>query len=493
MEVIHQPSKFLKSLIPILGVLVLFLACGPKTVEKAKKTEETPERVKSTLEDNVKSNPKYPTFFSAAKGEQAKNAHVIYRDFVRSKKYDEAFEYWKEAYTIAPAADGRRNYHFVDGIKIYDHFYTQATDKAKKDEHMAVIMRLYDELADCYGEKGYVYGKKAFDLYYKYPDYGTEEETYELFKKSIKEDGIKSNYFILNPFTAMMVDRFLAEKIPMAEAQDYTKQIKDIIAEGLKTCEGKQCDPWKVVESYAPVRLESLEGVKDFYDCDYYSSKYYGEHEAEPTNCDVTEMVYGRLRWGGCPETDPKMINLKALVAKCNPVEVVDPKEKSAARLGYEALRDGNYSEAVKKYTLAAEEANDAEKKSMYYLRVAKIYYAYLKRFSQARTFAQKAADARPNWGEPYLVIGNLYASSGALCGPGTGFDSQVVTWPAIDMWQKAKSVDPSVASDANRLINKYAKYMPTKGDIFLRGLKVGGSYKVGCWIQRSTKIRTAD
>jgi len=90
------------------------------------------------------------------------------------------------------------------------------------------------------------------------------------------------------------------------------------------------------------------------------------------------------------------------------------------------------------------------------------------------------------------MLIGTLYASSGPLCGPGTGWDSQVVTWPAIDKWQKAKSVDPSVAGEANKLIARYRQYMPAKGDIFQRSLTEGASFRVRCWIQETTTIRSA-
>ena len=74
---------------------------------------------------------------------------------------------------------------------------------------------------------------------------------------------------------------------------------------------------------------------------------------------------------------------------------------------------------------------------------------------------------------------------------PGTGFDSQVVTWPAIDMWQRAKSIDGSVAGKANQLIGRYTQYMPSKSDIFQRGIAEGSTYKVGCWIQETTRVRT--
>ena len=91
------------------------------------------------------------------------------------------------------------------------------------------------------------------------------------------------------------------------------------------------------------------------------------------------------------------------------------------------------------------------------------------------------------------MLIGKLYASSGPLCGPGTGWDSQVVTWVAIDKFTEAKRRDPSVADEANKWIGRYSKYMPTKEDVFFRQLTAGQSYYVPCWIKETTTIRTSD
>ena len=126
-------------------------------------------------------------------------------------------------------------------------------------------------------------------------------------------------------------------------------------------------------------------------------------------------------------------------------------------------------------------------------LNIAKIYEVHLRNFPKARRWAEQAAEIRGEWGEPYILIGRLYASSGPLCGPGRGWDSQIVTWPAIDAWQKAKRIDPSVREQANKLIGRYRQYMPNREDVFIRNLKAGESFFVPCWIQRSTVIRTAD
>ena len=106
--------------------------------------------------------------------------------------------------------------------------------------------------------------------------------------------------------------------------------------------------------------------------------------------------------------------------------------------------------------------------------------------FSSARTYAEKALSARPGWAKAHIFIGRLYASSGSRCGEGTGWDSQVVVWAAIDEWSKAGG-----DSEAQSLISQYSKYLPTSQDIFMRdGVEADGQYFVSCWIQRSVKVR---
>ena len=100
------------------------------------------------------------------------------------------------------------------------------------------------------------------------------------------------------------------------------------------------------------------------------------------------------------------------------------------------------------------------------------------------------AAALKDDWGDPYMLIGKLYASSGPLCGPGRGFDSQRVVWAAIDKFEYAKRIDPSVAKEANQLINEYTQYMPTNGDLHMMNMHEGDRYTVPCWINEVTRIR---
>ena len=274
----------------------------------------------------------------------------------------------------------------------------------------------------------------------------------------------------------------------MEEAQAYVSKIDAAMKYGLANC-GDECEDWKVVESYVPGQMDRLESVQGFYDCAYYLDKYYPEFDANRDDCDIVEDVFIRLKWAECSETDPRYIQVAEVKAtSCKYGSGADPDLAE----GRDCLESGRYNCAMDAYQRYVDKTDDLEKKAKFTLRMAKISYAHLKNYPRARTLALKAASYKSAWGEPFMLIGNLYASSGPRCGPGTGWDSQVVTWPAIDKWQYAKKIDPGVTTKANQLIARYGQYMPTIGDIFQRGLREGQSYKVGCWINESTTIRAA-
>lgn len=468
----------------ILCLISVIFCCTPKTTEAI--TDNTPATVTqpaSPQPQPVQLSP-CPKFTDAANQDEAETNYVLYRDFLKVQDYDIAYGYWKKVYAVAPAADGQRNTVFSDGIFFYEYYLSQTRDDAYIDS----IFMMYDEIDKCYPEGGYVAGRKAFDLYYKYPQRSTKLETYNLFKASIEADGIETNDFVINPFTALLTELYDSTLVSEAEAKLYEGKIREIIAHGLANCEEPYCERWKIVEEYAPVRLEYFETVKAFYPCEYYTDKYYPIFEANADSCDLAREIFGRLNWGGCTEGIASYDAVKAVLdGECR-YEFAGP-----AGVGVKCLQDGEFDCAITNLLLAAEQEEKAIRKSELLLLVAKVYYVHKRNYSRARTYAQQAADVRSGWGEPYILIGRMYASSGPLCGPGRGWDSQVVVWAALDMWNKARQIDGSAAAEANKWIRQYSQYMPKKADVFQRNHKSGDSFYIGCWIQRSTVIRTAD
>lgn len=465
--------KNLKTLFS-LSLMALLFACTPKTPEAT--TDPTPKPT----------GPKpCATFEQAPYPDASLEEFVLYRDFLLEDDWDTAFDYWKKVYRDAPNADGKRATVYSDGVRFYKHFMKKDPDK--KDEYIKEILKIYNKMDECFPDGGSSKGMRGFFYFFEEPDLISKEEQYELFKESIELDGGTPRYFIINPMTALLVDLALEKKVPEAEAKKYGNLILETVKKGLAECEGDDCENWNIINEYAPARLEALEALEGFYDCEYYKNKYYPEFEANPADCEVINTVYSRLRWGGCAKDSPELQAINAAYEKnCKQVVTTGPSKCT------ELLRDAKYRQAIKCMEDLIPNLSKQSDKALYKLLIAKIYFAHLKDFRSARKYAQEAANLRSGWGEPYILIGTLYASSGPRCGPGRGWDSQVVTWPAIDMWNKAKSVDSSVSGEANRLINTYTQYMPSRGDIFQRGLQEGGTYTVGCWIQRSTKIRAA-
>jgi len=465
---------------------VTLYACTPKAAPVI--VEEKVEEIVP-----VKKSPENPcvTFddLSGAQRDEIETAYVLYKDLIKEQKYEDAFPLWEKAYYGAPASNGRVKYQFDDGVAIYSNRYRLATDESLKKSYVDSVMSIYTKRMECFGEEAYTKGRMAFDYYYTFPGTVSEDEIYKMFKMNFDVNGKNADYFVVNPFTKILADRVIAKTVSYEEGRKYAKMINKAVAHGQQNCKGRLCESWGIIADYAPAKLESLEGIDDFYDCDYYADKYYSRYEAAPEDCDIISLVGRRLRRGGCQDSDPRMASVSDAYAKLCRV-ATKPGDLATA---YELYNAGQYRESIPYFEKYIASTDKVDKKFKYTMVIGKIYYGDLKDFPKSRTYARKAAQLMPNSGEPYMLIGKLYASSGPLCGSGRGWNSQVVTWPAIDKFEYAKKIDPSVAAEATKFIRQYRQYMPKKEDIFQRRIKAGDSFKVPCWIQESTTVRTAD
>lgn len=484
---LHSRTFFLKA-IYISGILFLLGACAPKIAPSV------PEPPVAENTSEVEQPPLTPcvTFDSLSGEDQetAMTAYVLYKDKMKVNQFEEALPLWKQAYYLAPGSNGRVKSQFEDGIAIYKHLFNNTTDDNLKRRLVDTIYNIYDKRSYCFGEEAYIAGRKAFDGYYYFQSYVDTNTIFRWFLQNIDEKGVETDYFVVNPFSKMLFDKVVNGALDPTQGLHYAKLMQKIVDHGVSTCKGKDCETWNIIAGYAPALLEQLEGVEDFYDCDYYVEKYRPMVTMYPDSCDLVKTALARLNRGNCPETLAALQEIQEIKNRKCKEEAPTP---GLAKQGYDAYQKGRYKEAILKFEAFAEESKDSETKAKYYLLISKIYYGDLKNFPKSRQYARLAAGLKPGWGEPYMLIGKLYASSGPLCGSGTGWDSQVVTWVAIDQFQLAKSIDPSMTQEANQWINRYSQYMPKKEDIFSRLIKKGDTYFVPCWIQEETRVRTAD
>ena len=106
---------------------------------------------------------------------------------------------------------------------------------------------------------------------------------------------------------------------------------------------------------------------------------------------------------------------------KCNECEAyfkasdylyrVNPTADAAVGVAYMYYKKGDYDTAVKYFDEAlGMETDNAKKSEMAYATAAALWQA--KKLSQARTYAQKAISFNENYGEPYILLAQMYGSN---------------------------------------------------------------------------------
>lgn len=421
--------------------------------------------------------------------------YSLYREFKKQgdnqedlatkiKYYKDAYKGWKYIYLNAPSA---RETPHLDGYDIYEAYADAATDEAVKSAYTDSMLAVYDIRLHCFGETADLTMRKAF-AWYSNNNKGNEEYVFNLFNKTVdlfdSEEGtskLEISPAFLAPWMIMAIKANKTAKAIDEEAVfDIFDQINEIADHNMATgnsagkYKGAADKCFEYMDKYGYLDPETIGAMAE--------KKY----NANPTDLATQVKTYKMLKAA-------KLYDHPIFFEVAEKVYQQQPNSALATFLAKRASSNGNYTTAIQYMQEANEAETDASAKADNLLTIAQFYQAKGD-YSSARSYANKAADMRPGWGDPYILIGRLYASSGSKCGSGTGWDSQVVVWAAMDMWSRAKSVDPSVADEAQKLINKYYQYMPSKSDVFLRpDISVGASYAIGCWIGVTTTVRTAD
>ncbi len=434
------------------------------------------------------------------------NQHSVYRSFMKTENFADAFEPWKEVYEAAPAADGKRDFHYTDGIKIYKTKFDQETDDAKKGEYKKLITELYDECASCYEEQviklakcgdnqdcynkriGYLMGRKGYDMYYQLNS--PYEPNMAAFQKAVDLAGNDVEYIIFAPYGAITVYQFQKGKIDKDKAREVHRTLNEIAEYNIANNEK--------YSAYYQQAIDAMNGSftaieKEIFDCDYFKAKYIDSYRDNPEP-EAAKDLYNLLKARGCPvdDSDPFMVELKekyeVWAAQVNEQKQREFEANNPALLAGRAYKAGDYNGAMAKYREAISGETENTEKAKYHFRIASILFRKLKKYNDARTEARTAASLNPSYGRPYMLIGDMYATTARSCGD--SWNQRLAVLAAYDKYSKAKSIDPSVEGEASDKMGKYRSSFPAKDEGFMRGVKAGQSQKVGCWIGETVKVR---
>jgi tetratricopeptide (TPR) repeat protein len=399
-----------------------------------------------------------------AEPDRAQEAYTLYREFMKQGNYKGALPYLKTLIDLAP---GARQTTYVDGVYIYKDLLSKSTDAAQKQEYVNTILKMYDGRIRCFGAG---YGRKAYDMYSLTP--ANVSGTLKAFDTALEKEGDKIEDLLLFPYMITVEKSLIKGELDtIAMVNRYMKVVELVERNAASNKAAK----------YNAALAQITERMGPFLSCEVIKPILRKQYDANPNDTVVIGKLFKQFYSLRCT-SDPLFLEVaeKLLLQK--------PSESIYRILYYSANNDGKYDEAMTYANKALELASDNESKAKYHLEIAKIQQRNGD-FSSARASAIKSVQLKPS-GNPYLLIGDLYRASGKLCSSGAGFESQVIVWVALDMYEKAKSIDPSVTAEANKKITDAKQDMPAKGECFFRNLKDGDAFKVGCWINETTIVR---
>ena len=473
----------------LLTFVSLAIACGSKATKETQKSVET---TKNLNQDTVELSNEGTFDPDAGKwgtdSISTRTNYSLFREFYKQKSYDDAIGPWRYVYKNAPAL---RKTTYLNGTTMYEHYAENSTDSLTKQAYIDSMFMVYDQRVEYFGEDGLVSAWKAYKLK-KYRPW--EEATYnDLVKKSFDIQGEESEYFILYAYFRQVMEDFNAKKVDIPKVEEAYNALSDAVDYNVeqehKYAEKYESEQTKIDKLYNALqaKIDDAKG-KNATSCPDIKNYYDAKYRENPNDLQMLKTYYGKLSRAKC-KTDPVYLEL------ANKLYELEPTASRAKIQAQKALNSGDNASAVSYLQKALELESDRTKKAGIYMFLAGVERRKVQNLTndvarQARTYALKAAELDPGSGKPYIFIGELYASSGPLCGSGRGWNSQVVTWAATDVWQKAKDIDPAVADEADKNINNYAQYYPMKDEGFMKGIMQGQSYKIGCWIGTTTTAR---
>ena len=402
----------------------------------------------------------------------------LFHESVKNKQYDEAYGFWLPVYQSRPDLNKAI---YTDGTEILGHRYQQATDETVRKALRDSIMQLHDDRIKYFDEARYpdtyVLGVKAMDYLTYFPEDELALPAYGWMKESVTALGAKAQITVLRKFVELSYNIYKSNTEQYGDQFLADYQLASAALEQIVVAGGKNAEPASHQKAYID-RLYAASGAAD---CDQMDQMY-ASVVAESAN-DIEKLgsimkLYRRL---GCTESD-------VYFAAAEHAHKLQPTSESAAGCAQMCIKKGDLNGALEYYKQALSMVTNDEDKADYLYRVANVY-VLLKNYQQGAAYAQQSLDVNPEDGRCYLLMGICYASAKIYDDP---ILARSVFWVACDMFRKAKTVDPSCATDANKLIATYSQYFPSKEDVFFhKELNDGQPFRVGGWIGKTTTCRS--
>ncbi len=432
-----------------IAVLVLVLLGNLTFLLTAQNNKPTPQAM--LLPECIKSH-------GADSLETRKNMSLFQEDY-KNKEYAYAYKYWTYLFNNAPCS--YKSIH-INGANIINKLIEDKAYEKRKNQLMDSLFMIFPTRIKYFGEESTVKGIWAYNLARLKAD--KQAEALELYKFYYENEGDKLNDFYVRDYLKVAIglhkknlmtkDELFAlyDKLSNTAEEFKVKKANDSVA--LKDWDFTSKNLDKMMIPYIKgkdVDLIFLPRIKE-----------------NPNDIVLINKAIKLYRADSLYRNNPNYIGLLEKSYELN------PSATSAEGLGRYFDSKKNNEKANFYYEKAAELTEDKIKKEELYYKLARKNQSNL---GLARQYANKILAVNPNNGNAIIILGVVYYSNAC----GSADDKSMAACIAVDYFNRAKSVDPSCAAEANKQIAKYSKFYLTKERAFFLNLKAGDPYTISC------------
>jgi tetratricopeptide (TPR) repeat protein len=413
------------------------------------------------------------------------NELTMYQEFFKQDDYKSARPHWENLYNKFPKSSLNI---YIRGAQMLDAEMNNAKTWEEKDKILEQLMKLYDKRIKYFDSKGYVLGRKGSDwLKYKLnPDRNLEgdERTkalktgYEWINESINAQGNESEMPTLVLLMQTSYSLFKLGQIPKETIVKNYDRCNSIInsvigdnSDADRVARAKEIQPY----------IEDIFGKSGAADCETLVNIFTPQFKEKSGDIDFIKNMLTRLRRAKCDQSELYSQATEKLYQ-------LEPSAEAAFNMAHHFVQQNEMDKAKEYYKQAMEQETDNDLLATYYYEFATVLYAKDKNYPGARDYAKKALSLKSDYCDAMMLIANIYIAARTSFGK-DDFEKSTIFWVAVDYFDKARRYE-DCAIDAAQKASEYKKYFPNKEEAFFRNLKQGDSYKVGGWINETTKVR---
>lgn len=406
----------------------------------------------------------------------------LYSTYLKKKMYDDAIGPWRQLFFECPASHVNI---YTDGIKLMEHYRNKATDDRARAAYVDTIMMIYDQRMAYFGNhhrypEGWIWGRKGIDiLKYKGKDIQAVKEAIDCFNRSYQLQQKNVEPAVMFAWIQAARNAFFAGEMNENDFLSLYFRIRGY-AEEQKAAES---DSARLIV-YNKLRDFSermvLESVRNR--CDVIEQYLRSTQMELATNADQLQHTLTLMENLACTGSEYYLALQERLYQ-------LAPNSENLIRIARSAVKNKNFDKAREYYQKTLQENQDLDLIAEANYEWAVIEMSHYHNLAKAQSLARMAVQIKPDWGMPYLLLGNIYAQAAKAFGDNE-FEQQSVYWAAVDKFLEAMKTDASLTEEAQKYVETYSQYFPDRETAFFYGYQEGEPCHIGSWINESTLVR---